>query len=227
MAKKKAATKKPASPKKKKAPKKRAKRVSNKSTSKRANLPDPKIEERRARVSELYLQGWTMGRIADDLGHSIGTVSTDLKACREEWQLQRLENVDELITVELAKIAKIEAAAWDGWFRSCEDKTNCKDQVVVFEGTITDQWVQHFREGQAGDPRFLKIAQDCVDRRCKLLGLDADTANRNQGGPVVVEVVVTSRDEIQQLETFDAALARRHAQQKLLETSADGNNPGS
>ena len=54
------------------------------------------------------------------------------------------------------------------------------------------------RTGQYGDPRFLKIALECVERRCKLLGLDAPEKHQHTGAdgrPLVMEVVVKDRAE--------------------------------
>jgi hypothetical protein len=118
-------------------------------------------------VAKLYVRGLTQQRIADHLNVTQQTVCRDLKIIRREWRRVMAEEYATLAAEQLPRIDAIEAAAWDGWERSR-------------------------RDGGAGDPRFLKAALSCVERRCKLIGADA---------PVRLRV-----DELDKL--IDAELAR-------------------
>ena len=62
-----------------------------------------KIEHRRKKVSELYLKKWNQADIARELKVSQGTISTDLKAIRKEWEKSRIRNYDEATTEEIKK----------------------------------------------------------------------------------------------------------------------------
>ena len=93
--------------------------------------------------------------------------------------------------------------------------------VTTIEGDI-HEWVQTTRRGQAGDPRFIMAALKCVDQRCRLLGLDNQEGNRNVGGPVVREVVVESREDIQRLVTVDEAVELRRTETRVQEKVIEG-----
>jgi hypothetical protein len=86
---------------------------------------------------------------------------------------------------ELAKIDKLEREYYAGWRRSCEDEETTrqatKGKVVKRkdeEGELVSERpaeVTRTRKGQAGDPRFLAGVERCIERRCKILGIDAPT----------------------------------------------------
>jgi hypothetical protein len=126
------------------------------------------IAAQRADVARWYSTGRTLGWIANKQGLSLRQVKYDLKAIREEWRRDRVEYTQHAIDQELAKIDAAEAQAWRGWRRSLRDaetkttKTTADDETTVVKG-------------QSGDPRFLTVVLTCVERRAKLLGLDAAT----------------------------------------------------
>ena len=62
------------------------------------------IEHRRTQVTELYLKGWTQSAIAKKLGVSQPTISSDIKAARNEWAELRVHNINEAIGEELEKL---------------------------------------------------------------------------------------------------------------------------
>ena len=125
---------------------------------------------RRTRVAELYLKGWTQTKIAQHIGFSIATVSLDLKRIRKEWRETYKEDFAKRQARELAKIDRLEREYWEAWERSIginETRTvkNGKDGT---EETVKQQDL-------VGDPRFLDGIAKCIDRRCKILGIDAPT----------------------------------------------------
>ena len=61
------------------------------------------IDQRRLRVSELSLKGWSQVAIAQEMGISQATVSTDLAAIQKEWRESRIQNREEAIDRELAE----------------------------------------------------------------------------------------------------------------------------
>ena len=111
--------------------------------------------------------------IAAALNVSQPTVSNDLKALVNRWQESALMDVDEAKATELARINRLELEYWNTWEQSKRDKESTLAEKT--EGKETHTKAQQRKEGQVGNPSFLAGVQWCIDRRCKLLGLDAPT----------------------------------------------------
>lgn len=124
--------------------------------------------ERRVEVTNLYRRGLTMREIAETLGISVSTVCADVKAARSRWKEQYAADYDALKSEQLAKLDEVERAAWEGWDRSLRNavKETIKDTPDGIMESVTT-------EGQAGDPRFLKVIESVIAKRCRILGLDA------------------------------------------------------
>ena len=141
------------------------------------------IARDRKRIGELYLKGWLQNDIAKDLKISQATVSRDLKSLFKSWQKSALVDIDKAKAKELAKVDNLELEYWKAWERSCEDaETMVKKtkgsvkryqdddgQFIVERPAEVDQT----SKGQTGDSRFLQGVQWCIDKRCKILGIDA------------------------------------------------------
>jgi hypothetical protein len=133
------------------------------------------IQRDRQRIADWYCQGLTQADIAERLNKgrdftlSQQTISNDLCAIQKEWLASALRDFDEARAQELGKIDRLEREYWRGWERSCEDA-----ETVRKEGSAGGvEKVVKTEKGQAGDPRFLAGVERCIERRCKLLGLDA------------------------------------------------------
>lgn len=83
--------------------------------------PKDVMLDRRARVAELYLQGFSQAHIAREMKVTQPTVSTDLAAIRKEWKANAVLDYDEKLYSELAKIENLERMATEAFFRSCQD----------------------------------------------------------------------------------------------------------
>jgi hypothetical protein len=145
----------------------------------------------RKRIADLYLKGWLQVDIADEIGVDTSTVSRDLKAIRGEWLQSTLMDFNEARAQELAKIDNLELTYWQAWQRSTENK-EVESTKVIESGKGEDRKPERLEaatrsEGQAGDPRFLQGVQWCIERRCKLLGLDE--TNGTEGKPFVIKVL--------------------------------------
>jgi hypothetical protein len=116
----------------------------------------------------MYLSGVTQAVIAGNLGIDQSTVSRDLKILQQEWQVARINDIDERKRQELAKIDNLELEYWDAWRKSQNDKETVTARVKAGEIETTER-----KEGQTGDPRFLDGVQWCINKRCELLGLNA------------------------------------------------------
>lgn len=130
-----------------------------------------KIEERRLRVAEAYFRdGIAAQDIAEKEGVGIATVYNDIAAMRAEWYESRLARVADWHSQQLAKLDFIEEQAQEAWFRSI-GRTVKSQKKRNANGDLIEQY--DTEEDMVGDPRFLVQLQNVIDRRAKLLGLDA------------------------------------------------------
>jgi hypothetical protein len=146
------------------------------------------IKGRRTKVADYYVRGRQLRQIAEALEVSITTVNGDLSAIRKEWMEARIHKFDVVQERELRKLDLIEWEAWQGWERSQRD---AEVRRVKQKSGEEEQSLE--QRGQVGDPRFLDIVHKCIERRCKMLGLDK-TDDDTSGKEVtqIIEVVVKS-----------------------------------
>lgn len=162
------------------------------------------IARDRKRIGELYLKGWLQNDIAKELKISQSTVSRDLKALFKQWQKSALVDIDKAKAKELAKVDNLELEYWTAWKRSCEDAETTvkktKGNVKKYKGNdgqfIAERpaEIDQTSKGQSGDPRFLQGVQWCIDKRCKILGIDAPQKlvhTGKDGGPIKTSNVLT------------------------------------
>lgn len=159
--------------------------------------------ERSLKVAELHLTGMPQKAIAKHLGVGVATVNRDLKAVHARWQQFAVESRNAWVAKEIERLNLVEREAWRGWRRSQKDKekTAVKKTDTGTERTIT-------REGQAGDPQFLRRVLDCITRRCDLLGLNAPQRQEHTGpggGPIPLTAVQMTDEQL-------AAIAQRGSQ---------------
>jgi len=131
------------------------------------------IARDRRRIAEMYLHGRLQVDIADELHVDQSTVSRDLKALQDEWRASSLVDINEAKARELARIDELERTYWDGWQRSKEDAEIKRTHVLdgPEKGRRYQAWTESRNE--YGDPRFLTGVGWCIERRCKLIGIDA------------------------------------------------------
>lgn len=143
------------------------------------NRTPAELERDRRNIGRLYLQGRLQAEIGDELGIDQSTVSRDLKALQDEWRRERVMDINEAKQKELAKIDVLELTYWEAWERS---KENAETETTKMQGAAvagaqpTHVEKQKRVEGQVGDPRFLQGVERCIERRCKILGIDAPQA---------------------------------------------------
>lgn len=132
------------------------------------------VLERREKVARMYAQGMWQADIAARVGVSRGQVTQDLAVIIKVWQATLVSEVGRLKAEQLAKIDATEAAAWEGWHRSCEVARRKRAKLIrTDDGERTE--TQQDEEPQAGDPRFLQVVMSCVSERCKIIGAYAPT----------------------------------------------------
>lgn len=140
----------------------------------------------RAEIAVLYCQGWTQARIGQKLGLSQPAVFADLEVVRQEWRASAVMAMDQRKSQELAKLDRVEAVAWEAWERSCQQAETLFAETI--KGRVDKegkplpelQKTSKTLKGQVGDPRFLERVGWCIERRCKILGMDAPERNENR-----------------------------------------------
>lgn len=125
-----------------------------------------------AKISEHYLRGYTQAQIGEILGFTQQQISLDLKEMQKRWKESALRNFDEAKAQELAKIDNLELEYWEAWHNSRgQKKVSSTERADTASGQRNKAQIR--TEDMQSDPRFLEGVRWCVDRRCKLLGLDA------------------------------------------------------
>jgi len=129
------------------------------------------IEERQLRVADMYLvKQMTQIEIAKALGISQATVSNDIQKIRAEYSMKRLNKLQMYLNTELLKLDAVEKEAWRAWERSIGQSKRVVKRTDP-DGNIIE--TVETEDTLVGDPRFLTQVQTAIDRRIKLLGLDA------------------------------------------------------
>lgn len=138
-------------------------------------------EENLHRITELYLRGRTQSQIGAELGLSQGMISNDLKLIQQRWREQTTFNLDEAKGKELARLDALERECWAAWEQSKSERTKARQKTSGKgkdgKAAITEASME--KEQRDGNPAFLQAVLSCIDRRCKLLGLDAPTKQQN------------------------------------------------
>ncbi|QDU97520.1 hypothetical protein [Lignipirellula cremea] len=154
-------------------------------------------KERRRQVADLYVQAVSLVEMAESLGVDAAAVKRDLKAVHAAWRRERPDDLDTLRERELQKIDRVEREAWRAWERSQRDvvatKLSHDEKSRKAERTSKEQF---------GDPRYLTMIKDCIDRRCRLLGLGTETSSDQPPAPVC-EVVVATHQQAAAMLTFE------------------------
>jgi predicted transcriptional regulator len=112
-----------------------------------------------ADIARLYCQGMRQVDIAEILGITQQQVSYDLKRIQKRWQTECIEAISQGKARELARIDELERTYWSAWFESQRQRKS--------------------------NPAFLQGVMTCIDKRCKLLGLDAPIKTEDDGNRLV------------------------------------------
>lgn len=171
-------------------------------------------EQRLEIVAPLWRKNYTYREIQAEVRKRLGldtyalcTVKHDVDTLLQEWQENRLEDTDKKVTSELARIDLVIREAWDMWEKSKVDYEKKKGRqhgkpIFDEEGTQTGvktSWQELYNEEfrACGDARYLDIIIRCIERRCKLLGLDKETVDLNaQIGDGRLEIVYVSGNDV-------------------------------
>jgi hypothetical protein len=131
-------------------------------------------------ISQMYLKGELQADIDESLGLSQATISRALTALQADWRASALIDINEAKARELAKIDTLELEYWTAWKRSQED---AESEITKMQGNPpkpneanplpAKMETQKKREGQSGNPAFLRGIEWCINKRCEILGVNA------------------------------------------------------
>jgi len=160
-----------------------------------------KRAQRRVQVAELHLKGWTHRQIAARLGIDSATIRHDLAHLRRDWQTSAIGDFHQAQQQELARLAQVEREAWSAWDDSKRDLVTTK---VSKEGdeNRSKQRAEQTTRGQSGNPRYLDVIQRCIERRCKMFGLDVPLRRVEEGGQIDAEALRALREELLSEEAY-------------------------
>ena len=128
------------------------------------------------RITSLYLRGWRQADIAAELGLTQQQVSYDLRTIQKRWRESTTMNLDEAKQKELSRIDELEREFWAAWESSKTERTKARQETDGTKDRSGKPIVKKSsmeKEQRDGNPAFLQGVLSCIDRRCKLLGLDA------------------------------------------------------
>lgn len=177
-----------------------------------------KREARLPVVAELYKKGYSLRKMKDEIDArfdsnvSINTLRKDIEYLLAEWRESRIQDTDDLITLELARIDDCLSELWEQWEKSKENYTMTESSrkgipVPAGDGDgnhngeqVEIQTVERKQKEQQivvyGNPAYMsEIRQQLVERR-KLLGLYAPE-KKELSGKVTTRVEDMSNEEIQ------------------------------
>lgn len=167
-------------------------------------------------VAQRYMEGHWQADIARDLGVSQAVISDDLVEIRRRWKAQSVAAYDEHVAEQLAKIDAVEREAWAAWAKSKEPHTITNSSSR--EGGKAAGYMASVRTiDRIGNPVFLQGVLTCIERRCKLLGLDKPEKREHSGpngGPVQVQAAVYDLSALtdEQLAVLDALVPQDAAE---------------
>ena len=145
--------------------------------------PDEILRDR-AEIAKMRLEGLTQAKIAErlaslrDYALSPQTIAIELKAVRDEWLNQTIDNYEQTRLIELSRIDEEEAIAIGAWYRSTQPKKKERTRTGTNDGKPFEEFMQE-TETRDGNPAFLQRLESIRQRRCAILGFNAQQRSEN------------------------------------------------
>lgn len=159
----------------------------------RGTKPEAVLARKREGLAvAMRLEGKTIGEIAEACKYANNSCARNA-IMRAMVRLCPPENSEALRAQEVARTYEIEREAWEQWYRSTEDAVKETIKSVPYAGNgngdVVDAKTEKtvVREGQSGNPALLDKILKAMERRARLLGLDApEKIDLNQSGEIRV-----------------------------------------
>ena len=160
-------------------------------------------------VSGLYKKGYSYRKIREEVmkrldlkTYSLDTVKKDVQTLLDEWREYRLEDTDELVNLELARIDDTCRELWEQWEKSKENYTRQtrkqkgspsrdaqtgQTSIRTYQTERTETDIQGL-----GDVSYIAEIRKQLEERRKLLGLYAPEKTEVSGGLSFASLLVES-----------------------------------
>jgi len=185
-------------------------------------------------ILKLLDKGLTQEQVAEELGIGHSTVSRYVRANFPRWNNDLCEDIKSRRDEHLAELDLVISEAWHNYQRSCEDAVTIVTKRIVVpvasavdgqeptEALPTSMPAEETRtlKGQSGDARYLQIINDSIEKKNKILGINAPE-KRELSGTIGMELHDISDEELQRrradIDRRRAALGARAATPPLPE----------
>lgn len=135
-------------------------------------------------ISEWYCRGYGLREMAAMLAEvrdytiCFKQIHKDIQELLSRWREAAFDNVQELKTAELARIAQIEREAWDQWEASKREREKTETERRTGSSNVSKARVT--REQGLGDARYLQVIQNCIKQRADILGINAPEKHQHE-----------------------------------------------
>ena len=129
-------------------PKTKQKRGTDRDVPKGPKRTPDEILRDRAEIAKMRLEGLTQAKIAErlatlrDYALSPQTIAIELKAVREEWLNQTIDNYEQTRLIELSRIDEEESIAIGAWYRSTQPKKKERTRTGTNDGKPFEEFLQ-------------------------------------------------------------------------------------
>jgi predicted DNA-binding protein YlxM (UPF0122 family) len=128
----------------------------------------------------LYIeQGKTMPEIAAELSITKGAVSRAIQRTEKRLEAAQVASADKHRAVMLGELWQLYRDAREAFRKSIGEHKKNRTKVTKGKDTGDVTQAEIASENKYGDPRWAAEARLCLDRICKLKGLDAPTKVQN------------------------------------------------
>ena len=142
-------------------------------------------EARLTEVWRLWNRGQRQWQIAQALDITDRQVRYDLKTLENRWRAETSKGMAAHMEAELARLNELELTYWNSWEKSCTEKQTTSTEQSEGDGGAKRRAALK-KESRDGNPAFLAGVERCIERRCKILGIDA---------PIKIKDVTEMTDE--------------------------------
>jgi len=158
----------------------------------------------RAQIERWKVEGHTEREIVELLAAqrnyrlSRAQIHMDVAFVEDEWRRRAAEDIASAKGKELAGLRLQEAELWSAWEKSKLDAETIRQKVTA-QGAdkLTPAEITKTKEGQCGNPAYMRLLLEVRQRRSKLLGLDKpDKVDATTGGEAIKFVVKLRSDEL-------------------------------
>lgn len=160
------------------------KRTSDRDSAKGPKRTYDEILRDRADIARMRLEGRTQSEISArltelrDYSISPTTIATELRAVRDQWLSSSIDDYEQTRLIELARLDEEEATVKEAWEQSKLPKKKERTRTGTNDGKPFEEFMEE-SETRDGNPVFLQRLESIRQRRCRILGFEAQQRSEN------------------------------------------------